>query len=265
MQPLILMAKPNQILLSITVLLLSVCCCIVFSGTWQAWLENLFSKTLLGQALWFLVPASILLMLFHGPKRLWAELGLNRPLLPAAGFAMLFVAPMLVGAAVVGHINTGESFGYLLLKTFKEGFTEEVFFRAFLFGQLFRRCHWGFVPAAAVPAILFGIGHLYQGHSWVGSLAAFGVTFAAAVWFSWLWTEWRFNTWLPLFLHFLMNLSWEVFSISNGAVGGWLSNVFRAATIFLSIYLTIKRVKKRGDSLLINRRNLFRPLAIQTG
>jgi hypothetical protein len=86
------MAKPNLILLSITVLLLSVFCCIVFSGTWQARLENGVSKTLLGQALWFLVPTGTLLMVFYGPKRLIAELGLNRQLLPAAGFAVLFTS-----------------------------------------------------------------------------------------------------------------------------------------------------------------------------
>jgi membrane protease YdiL (CAAX protease family) len=232
---------------------------IIFKNTLQASLEEYADKTLLGQALWRLVPVAAVIIIFHGIASLPRELGLNQLFTKAELLGILFTLPVLAGAIIFGNLNTGQPVSYLLAKCFKEGFTEEVFFRAFLFGQLFRHCKWPFIPAVLLPAAIFGIGHLYQGDSFGASMAAFGVTFLGAVWFSWLYAEWNFNIWVTVAMHFLMNFYWALFTIGNGATGNVISNICRGITIFVSIYVTIKMAKRRGY-FAVNKNNLLRAM-----
>ena len=62
-------------------------------------------------------------------------------------------------------------------------------FRAFMFGLLFRYAKTGFFWAVILPALYFGSVHLYQGHDVLSALAAFGVTFIGALYFSWMYVE----------------------------------------------------------------------------
>ena len=88
-------------------------------------------------------------------------------------------------------------------------------------------------------------------------MGVFAITFAGAVWFAWLFIEWKENLWLPIFMHFFMNLYWHLFSTENSALGGLMLNLPRIITIALSIYLTIKIVRKTGQ-LKINKTNFIR-------
>jgi uncharacterized protein len=63
--------------------------------------------------------------------------------------------------------------------------------------------------------------------------------------------------WLPIFMHFLMNLFWHLFSTEHSALGGLMLNLPRILTIAFSIYFTIIMVRKTGK-LKINRANLLR-------
>lgn len=60
---------------------------------------------------------------------------------------------------------------------------------------------------------------------------------------------------MPVFLHFQMNLSWTLFDVSDNALGGVIANVFRAVTIALTIFITIRHHKAKG--LQIGKHNLW--------
>lgn len=66
---------------------------------------------------------------------------------------------------------------------------EEIIFRGFLFGMLFRYLKIGFVLAALIPSLLFGSIHLYQGADLISALIVFAVTFIGALYFSWMYVE----------------------------------------------------------------------------
>ena len=54
-----------------------------------------------------------------------------------------------------------------------------------------------------------------------------------------------------------MNLSWEIFKVSENALGGVTSNVFRGATIAVAIVATIIYKKRKGMKLVVNKQTLW--------
>jgi membrane protease YdiL (CAAX protease family) len=206
--------------------------------------------------LWWLLPTALVAGQLFGYLRLMANLGLQKGLLRGLLFAAIAVSPMLISSAIVGKIDEELYLPDLLKTTLFAGFMEEYLFRGFLFGLLFRKIKWGFIPASLLGAVIFGMGHLYQGNTVAETLGVFFITAMGAVWFAWLYIEWDNNLWVPIFLHILMNLSWSLFEISDTALGGWYANLFRILTIALTVIITIHYNRKSG--LRINRRNLIR-------
>lgn len=205
--------------------------------------------------LWWLLPALIVTGLLYGFRTLGQSLGLNKGLFTGFVFALVTVSPMLVGSAVTGHLAEDLTAIPLLKKTLFAGFMEEFFFRGFLFGLLFRKAGWGFIPASLLGAVIFGLGHIYQGSGFAETAGIFLITALGAVWFAWLYIEWNNNLWVPVFLHILMNLSWALFDVSSNALGGLWSNVFRAVTIALTILITLRYHNRKG--LTITRSRLW--------
>ena len=80
------------------------------------------------------------------------------------------------------------------------------------------------------------------------------VTFMGGMWFSWLYVEYGYNLWVPMSYHFFMNLSWGIFDVSDTALGSVAPNIFRAATIALSIYLTIRHKQRTGEKWVVQGR-----------
>ncbi|MEM6343805.1 MAG: CPBP family intramembrane glutamic endopeptidase [Bacteroidota bacterium] len=201
----------------------------------------------------YAIPVLLYMVIRFGFGQLFAELGLEKGFGKALGWALLFTLPMLIGYGIMGDLNSQLSAWSILLGAVCPALFEELVFRAFVFGQLFRHHSWGFVPAAAINAIVFGAAHLWQGNTIGESAGVFMITFSGAVWFAWLYVEWDFNLWVPIFMHFLMNLYWGMFTIADTALGGIWANVFRFLTIGLSIYMTIKMRKP----ISVNRSNLW--------
>lgn len=54
-----------------------------------------------------------------------------------------------------------------------------------------------------------------------------------------VYVEWKYNLWIPIFLHLFMNLFWMLYSVSDNAFGGIYTNIFRNITIAMIIGLTI--------------------------
>jgi membrane protease YdiL (CAAX protease family) len=99
---------------------------------------------------------------------------------------------------------------------------EEVLFRGYMFGQLYRRARWGFWPSALIPSALFALGHAYQASGLGELVGTFAVTGLGSLLGCWMYVRWQFNLWAVLGLHCLMNLWWEVFGVADTALGGWL-------------------------------------------
>jgi len=200
-----------------------------------------------------IVVATLLLM--HSPKKILNTLGLDKDLLKGLGVGFLFTLPMLIGYAIVAEVHT-LTFKEIYHKIILAAFVEELLFRGFLFGVLFRYAKWGFIPAALLSAVLFASGHLYQATSFGQAFGVFGITLMGALWFAWLYIEWKKNLWVPIFLHAFMNGYWGLFSIADNAAGGLYANIFRTLTIVLSLVITIYMIKKRGW-FEINKSNLL--------
>jgi membrane protease YdiL (CAAX protease family) len=205
--------------------------------------------------LWWFIPMVLITGLLYGFRDFSENMGVLRGFLKGLLFSGVTVLPMFLGSAVMGEFDCGIRVFDLINKTVVAGFMEEALFRGFLFGLLFRKLNWGFLPAALLGAFVFGFGHIYQGHSFMESLGVFFITALGAVWFAWLYIEWDNNLWVPIFLHVLMNLSWALFDVSDTALGGIYANLFRVISIALTIILTIKINGAMG--LKINRRNLM--------
>jgi len=205
--------------------------------------------------IWWLVFPLLTLGFLFGFKNIFKELGLEKGFLTGLVFAIITVSPMLISSAVIGTFNHELKIHRLIHLTVAAGLFEEYFFRGFLFGILFRKLKWGFIPAAILGALIFGLGHIYQGSTIQQSAMAFLVTAVGAVWFAWLYIEWNSNLWIPVFLHIFMNLSWIIFQVSPNAIGGSYTNLFRGITIALTIFITIRYHKKRG--IVINKSKLL--------
>lgn len=185
------------------------------------------------------------------PKELFSFLGLNGNIGKGFGIALVCALPLFIVFPILGSFNTDTTLPLILRKSILPGFMEEFMFRAFMFGLLFRYARVGFIWAVALPAILFGSLHLYQGHDVITSLAAFGITFLGAVYFSWMYVEWDFNLWMPVGLHILMNGAWIIFTMEGTevAAGGLISNIVRGISIILAIAITVWHKKRCGTKI----------------
>ncbi len=164
---------------------------------------------------------------------------------------------MFLGYALVFTFNRKIDPNTLLINSVSSGFFEEVIFRAYFFGLVYRYTRLGFIPSILATSFLFAILHLYQSQD-LGELALiFCTTFFGSILFSWLYAEWSFNLWIPIALHVLMNLAWMIFDVADNAAGNGWSNFFRFLTIFIAIISTIVHVRKSEAGLQIKGKNLW--------
>lgn len=195
--------------------------------------------------------AFVFLSIIVRPKEQGAFLGLESNIIKGFLVAIISVLPLYIVFPLIGTINPNLTIPLLVRKSVLPGFIEELICRAFMFGLFFRYAKIGFFWATLFPAIIFGLGHTYQGHDMISSLAAFGVTFIGAIYFSWMYAAWNFNLWVPIGLHMLMNAAWVIFNVTGteDAAGGLISNIVRVASISLAIVITVYYHKKKGKKI----------------
>ncbi len=190
-------------------------------------------------------------------KRCQTTLGLKRSIVKGVFFPFLCTIPMFIGFAFCFPVNTDLTSDQILITGVAAAFFEEFIFRGFLFGQIFRFTKLGFIPAILLGAALFAAMHLYQSNDLATLIGVFLTTFMGAVLFAWLFAEWSYNLWIPIFLHFFMNLAWMLFSVSENAFGGFYANIFRILTIALAILLTLLYKRKKQLPLVINKGTIW--------
>ena len=226
------------------------------AGDWTGW-SRIGALAVVGYGLYLLAPMALAAALF-GPRRAPGALGLDGRKTPALLLALATTAILPIGYALAGPLQPGpETPVELMRSAVLPGIAEEVLYRALLFGFLFRFAGWGFLPAGLVGALVFGAAHLYQGGDPVEALAIAGLTTAGGLWFSWLYAEWRFNLWVPIAFHILMNGWWTLFDVADDALGTGASVGLRAAVIALSVLVTVAVARRRGGRIVKGRRWLF--------
>lgn len=185
------------------------------------------------------------------------SLGLSSNILTAILTSVLFTLPMFIGGMFFFKFSQKIDLQNLIAGTIVAGFMEELYFRGFLFGQLFRNTNLGFILSILFGALIFALGHLYQSQNISELVGIFMITFSGAVFFAWLYVEWNYNLWVPILTHTLMNLSWNLFEIDNSALGDIKANIFRSLTILTAILVTIIYKRYRNVKLTINRQALM--------
>ena len=197
------------------------------------------------------------LFLFHAPKNILSSMGIQKGFFKGLGFAFFCTLPMLIGYASVGELNEEFSFRNIYYMVLLAPLAEELFYRGFLFGQLYRFGGWGFIPAGLFSALIFGGMHLYQANDLGSAIGVFAMTGMGGMWFAWLYIEWGRNLWVSIFLHLFMNCYWGMFGIAEDAAGGFYANLFRAATIILTIVAT-QHLHKKQKGKAITKDKLWR-------
>ena len=196
-----------------------------------------------------LVPA---IWIISGKQNILKAWGLSEGIVKALIFDVVCVLPMLLCGIIFGRFEY--SFDTFITKAFTAGVVEEAVFRGFMFGMLFRCCNWNFRAAALPTAVVFTLGHFYQADNLVGCLMVFGVTAFGSIFFSWLYTAWNFNLYVPMFLHILMNTMWGMLPIDGveNSVGNIAANSGRILTIILAIIITCWYRKRNGEKIWVN-------------
>ncbi len=55
-------------------------------------------------------------------------------------------------------------------------------------------------------------------------LGVTGITTLGGAFFAWLFVRWNDNLWVPIGVHLFLNAWWELFAVSQNAIGNWEAN-----------------------------------------
>lgn len=217
----------------------------------QGGISHIIAYTIFG------IPIILGSILIHNVKGFIGSLGLDKSITKGILFSLICTAPMLAGFAVVFDFNSEITINDILIKVIAAAFFEELYFRGFLFGQLFKYTRLGFLPSVIIGALLFAVIHLYQSTDLMTLVGIFLTTLLGAILFAWAYAEWNYNLWIPVFLHLFMNLFWLMFSAGENALGGIYANVFRILSLVLIILLTVLYKRKKGYALEVNKKTIW--------
>lgn len=215
------------------------------AGDLTGW-PRMFALAVLGYGLYLVAPLCVAAVLL-GRRRMWSSLGLTASPWRGLAFAAGCTAVALAWIAATSTPIPLDRLPVALVRTaLLPGIAEEILFRAFLFGFLYRYAGWGFLPAALLSAAVFGVEHLYQGGDWAQALGIAVLTGIGGVWWSWLLVAWRWNLWVPISFHVLLNGYWTAFDVADNAYGGAMAVAVRMACIVISVVVTLALTRRRG-------------------
>ncbi|WP_294274315.1 CPBP family intramembrane metalloprotease [uncultured Chryseobacterium sp.] len=204
-----------------------------------------------------LIPLLITQKILAPEKKITFLLSLDKSILKGGFIAFIGTLPMLIGYLYFFNIVQKVDVQSLFINTISSAFFEEIIFRAFLIGTLFRLTRLGFISALLFGSLLFAQAHLYQSNDTTELIEIFLITFLGSALFSWVYIETDFNLWTAIFLHFFMNIYWEIFNVAENVSGNWYGNVFKALSVLLIIALSIYRKQKGKTTFQITAKNLF--------
>ncbi len=98
-------------------------------------------------------------IILHKKDKFFHSLGLDKSLFfNGVIFSLLCTLPMFLGYAVLFEFNTEFSLNSFLITVIAAAIFEELYFRGFLFGQIYRFTNWGFIPSVLIPCLPPKIG-----------------------------------------------------------------------------------------------------------
>ena len=158
----------------------------------------------------------------------------------AALGSLAMLAGLAIGAPAPPVVDVGSLFDGAV----KAALTEELLFRGFAFGLLYRVAGWRFAPAMLTTGAIFGGFHLpaaiLGGHldqAWGAAL----LTGVGGCWFAWLYARWGFSLWVAITAHLSINLWWALYAAGPTAVGGGPGATWgRVAAIAIITIATLK-------------------------
>lgn len=223
------------------------------AGDLVGW-PRMLALAVLGYGLYLLVPLAVAALLV-GRRRVFSSLGFTASFREALVLAAACSAIVLAWIAATSAPIPIEHLPIELVRSaLLPGIAEEILFRAFLFGFLYRFAGWGFLPAALLSALIFGLEHLYQGSDAMEALGIAVLTGVGGVWWAWLFVEWRWNIWVPIAFHVLLNSYWTAFDVADNAFGGPMAVGVRLLCIAISVVVTVVVARRRGGLRVTGRR-----------
>lgn len=134
----------------------------------------------------------------------------------------------------------------LVHTTLIPGITEEIFYRALLFGVLVQTVRMNPWISAVLTGIIFGLAHVDitpdEGETILGQLnmwlALIGI---GGFMYAWIYWKAPWNLWVVISLHFAMNLWWDVFEMNQTPLGGLGATLARILSVGIVVYLVIFR------------------------
>ncbi len=165
--------------------------------------------------------------------------GLAAPIGGPLLFAVAIFAPAAGVAAFIARPVANFDPSEFAMLSFVFPIIEEIGFRGLALGALMRIAGWRFVPAALLPAAVFGLAHAWQGDSLPEIAGLIAITGLGGVLLGWLFVRWDFNLWPAIFAHAGLNALWGVFDLGENAIGGWTGNALRLGVIVAAILFTL--------------------------
>lgn len=204
-----------------------------------------------------LIPLIITLKILLPKRNILDMFSLNKPIFKGFTLAFTGTLPMLIGYLI--HFKTVRKihFESLFINTLSSAFFEEIIFRAFLIGILYRFTRLGFLSSALFGSLLFAQVHLYQSQNITELMEIFAITFLGSLFFAWVYFESEYNLWTAIFLHFFMNLYWEIFTVSENVSGNFYGNLYKLFSIVVITVIVIYAKRKHKLPFEITWKKLF--------
>ncbi|WP_045491215.1 CPBP family intramembrane glutamic endopeptidase [Chryseobacterium sp. StRB126] len=204
-----------------------------------------------------MIPIIITLKILFPQKKILNLFSLDQSVVKGSTIAFIGTFPMLIGYLIHFKLVNTINFESLFINTISSAFFEELLFRSFLIGILYRFTRLGFLSSILFGSLLFAQVHLYQSQNTIELVEIFAITFLGSIFFTWVYFEQGFNIWAAIFLHFFMNLYWEVFNVSENASGNLYGNLYKFSSIILIIGIIVYLKKKEKSPFQVTWKNLF--------
>ena len=183
------------------------------------------------------------------PWRVFAELGMTKPIHTGIGFGFVATLPMFIVALVFCHVRKDLNVVELIGLAGTYVFAEELLFRGYLFGQLNRRAGWNLWLAAIAVGVLFGALHLVnqvvKDMPIADQFGTVAIISMGGVLFAWVYAKWDCNLWVAISLHGFMNLWFSIFQMGDNPLGGWILNGSRILSGVFAVLITLYFLRKR--------------------
>jgi len=125
------------------------------------------------------------------------------------------------------------------------GLTEEIFYRAFMFGLLVQASRCPMWWAAVITGIVFGLAHVditpAEGQTIIGQLGPWiAMIGLGGFMYAWLFYESQWNLWVVIALHIGMNLWWDMFDLTQTPLGNWGATLARIVSVGLAVLFVVQ-------------------------